>query len=54
MEGKLTDFANGHKYFGFQQEKEYWTFREWAPHAEKAFLVGDFNDWTDKHELKAA
>ena len=21
MEGKLTDFANGHKYFGFQQEK---------------------------------
>ncbi|WP_285140997.1 alpha-amylase family glycosyl hydrolase [Lactococcus petauri] len=54
MEGKLTDFANGHKYFGFQQEKEYWTFREWAPHAEKVFLVGDFNDWTDKHELKAA
>ncbi|QPS70715.1 alpha-amylase family glycosyl hydrolase [Lactococcus garvieae] len=55
MEGKLSDFANGYKYFGFQQEKDNWTFREWAPHAEKAFLVGDFNEWDGKqHELKAA
>ncbi len=54
MEGKLTDFANGHKYFGFQQEENYWTFREWAPNAEKAFLVGDFNGWSDQHELKEA
>ncbi|MEY8538745.1 alpha-amylase family glycosyl hydrolase [Lactococcus muris] len=55
MEGKLSDFANGHKYFGFQQETHNWTFREWAPNAEKAFLVGDFNEWEgSQHELKAA
>lgn len=54
MEGKLSDFANGYKYFGFQQEKSAWTFREWAPHAERAFLVGDFNEWKgEQHELKA-
>ncbi|MEY8459319.1 alpha-amylase family glycosyl hydrolase [Lactococcus ileimucosae] len=55
MEGRLSDFANGHKYFGFQQERHNWTFREWAPNAEKAFLVGDFNEWEgSQHELKAA
>lgn len=54
VDGLLSDFANGHKYFGFQQGQGEWTFREWAPNAEKAYLVGDFNDWQESHELKPA
>jgi len=30
------------------------TFRVWAPHADKVFVIGDFNDWTeDDLELEA-
>lgn len=29
------------------------TFRVWAPHADKVFVIGNFNDWNDtKNELK--
>lgn len=55
VDGVLSDFANGYKYFGFQQEKDFWTFREWAPNAVKAYLVGDFNNWDGgRFELNAA
>ncbi|CAM3187752.1 1,4-alpha-glucan-branching enzyme [Lactococcus hircilactis] len=54
VNGSLSDFANGYKYFGFQQEENRWTFREWAPAAKRAFLVGDFNNWENDFELKAA
>lgn len=52
VDGSLVDFANGYKYFGFQQESKHWTFREWAPNAKKAWLVGDFNNWENNYELK--
>ena len=41
----LTDFANGHKFFGFHRTDTGWVYREWAPAAEKLYLTGDFNDW---------
>lgn len=44
-EKKLSDFANGHKYFGFHRTENGWFYREWAPAAEKMYLTGDFNDW---------
>ena len=53
-DGSLVDFANGYKYFGFQQESKHWTFREWAPNAKRAWLVGDFNNWENNFELKQA
>ncbi len=43
--GKLTDFANGHKFFGFHRTEDGWIYREWAPAAEKMYLTGDFIDW---------
>ena len=43
--GSLSDFANGHKYFGFHQEDGGWYYREWAPAAEKLYLTGDFCGW---------
>lgn len=53
-DGSLVDFANGYKYLGFQQESKHWTFREWAPNAKRAWLVGDFNNWENNFELKQA
>jgi len=47
--GSLAEFANGYKYFGFHQEADAWTYREWAPNAETVYLIGDFNDWDGIH-----
>ncbi len=44
----LVDFANGHLYYGLHKTAESWVFREWAPAAYEAALVGDFNGW-DEH-----
>ena len=41
----LSEFANGHNYFGFHQTKDGWYYREWAPAAEALYLTGDFNGW---------
>lgn len=41
----LTDFANGHQYFGFHRTEDGWVYREWAPAAERMYLTGDFNGW---------
>ncbi len=46
--GKLTDFANGHQYYGLHRTNDGWVFREWAPHALDIFLVGTFNHWQEK------
>jgi len=44
----LSDFANGHRFFGFHQAEGGWYYREWAPGADAMFLTGDFNGW-DRH-----
>ena len=51
---KLSDFANGYTYYGLHKTANGWVFREWAPHATKLYLVGDFNNWqeTDQYEAK--
>ncbi len=41
----LTDFANGHHWFGFHRTETGWVYREWAPSARALYLEGDFNDW---------
>ncbi len=41
----LSDFANGHHFFGFHKADGGWYYREWAPAAEKVFLTGDFCGW---------
>jgi 1,4-alpha-glucan branching enzyme len=44
---RLSEFANGHEYFGFHRVPETggWVYREWAPAADAIFLTGDFNGW---------
>jgi 1,4-alpha-glucan branching enzyme len=48
--GKMTlaDFASGHEYFGLHFQNNQWVFREWAPNADKIFLIGDMTDWQEK------
>jgi len=51
--GSLSDFANGHDYFGLHATKTGWVFREWAPNATALYLVGDFNQWTEMPDYQA-
>ncbi|KAL7909904.1 hypothetical protein GGI35DRAFT_468940 [Trichoderma velutinum] len=45
-EGGFDKFSKGTDIFGFNvDEKNNVTYREWAPNAEQAYLVGDFNGW---------
>lgn len=46
--GSIVDFANGHRYFGFQREQDGLWFREWLPGAHEVYLFGDFNNWHRK------
>ena len=50
---RISDFANGHNYYGFIKVKTGWYYREWAPNADRLYLMGDFNDWNRRsHPLK--
>ena len=44
-DGTLSDFANGHKYFGLHKTNSDWIIREWAPNAISIFMMGDFSNW---------
>ena len=40
-------FGNGLHFFGLQRHEGGTWYREWAPAAEAASLIGDFNDWDE-------
>ncbi|VAH48078.1 unnamed protein product [Triticum turgidum subsp. durum] len=44
-EGGMDVFSRGYEKFGFMRSAEGITYREWAPGADSAALVGDFNNW---------
>lgn len=48
----ISDFAEGHHYFGLHHKNNQWVFREWAPNAKEIYLIGDFNDWKENPEYK--
>lgn len=53
--GSLIRFADGHKYFGINYDKDRkgWVYREWAPGAFDLHLIGDFNGWDyHSHPMK--
>ncbi len=43
----LSDFADGHLYFGLHRTARQWVIREWAPTATAIYLIGPFNNWTE-------
>ncbi|PRQ27341.1 putative 1,4-alpha-glucan branching enzyme [Rosa chinensis] len=52
-EGGLEEFAQGYAKFGFNREDGGIVYREWAPAAQEAQLVGDFNGWDgSKYEME--
>ncbi|XP_051131607.1 1,4-alpha-glucan-branching enzyme 2-2, chloroplastic/amyloplastic-like [Andrographis paniculata] len=44
-EGGLEVFSRGYEKFGFTRSETGITYREWAPAAMRAALIGDFNNW---------
>jgi 1,4-alpha-glucan branching enzyme len=55
LSGKNTafaDFASGHEYFGLHFRNGRWVFREWAPNAVAAYIVGDMTGWQEKEEFR--
>ena len=45
--GSLSDFADGHLYFGLHRTPRQWVLREWAPNATSIYLTGTFNQWQE-------
>lgn len=43
----LTDYANGHHWYGLHRTPEGWVFREHAPNATSIILTGTFSDWKE-------
>lgn len=48
----MSDFADGHLYFGLHKTARQWVFREWAPNATAIYLIGDFNNWTEDEKYR--
>ncbi|KAK9481155.1 glycoside hydrolase superfamily [Lipomyces japonicus] len=45
-EGGITEFARGYEFFGFHvKDNNDIVYREWAPNAVQAHLIGEFNNW---------
>ncbi|MBE6580330.1 MAG: 1,4-alpha-glucan branching protein GlgB [Ruminococcaceae bacterium] len=42
---------HAHEYLGVHRVAHGFVFRVWAPHAEAAFVVGDFNGWQESHPM---
>jgi len=47
---KLSDFAQGHKWYGLHHENNTWVVRDWAPNATAIYLIGEFNNWQETGE----
>lgn len=45
-DGSLSEGLNNHLYYGLHRTDDGgWVFREWAPHANRIYLIGEFNNW---------
>ena len=49
---KLSDWANGHMFYGLHKVGKKWVLREWAPNATAIYLVGDCNGWQKSEDYR--
>ncbi|MGN1232449.1 MAG: alpha-amylase family glycosyl hydrolase [Candidatus Cryptobacteroides sp.] len=55
VDGSLSAGLNNHLFYGLHRDENGgWIFREWAPNANRIYLIGEFNNWkrTTAYELK--
>nr|ANC33494.1 SBE [Colocasia esculenta] len=52
-EGGIDAFSRGYENFGFTRSETGITYREWAPGAMSAALIGDFNNWNPNADVMA-
>lgn len=45
LSGSLARFADYHEVFGLHAGENHWVFREWAPFAEKIWIIGEDTHW---------
>lgn len=46
VDGSLAKGLNNHLFYGLHKTAEgNWIFREWAPNANRIYLIGEFNNW---------
>ncbi|KAJ0087820.1 hypothetical protein Patl1_32398 [Pistacia atlantica] len=50
-EGGLELFSRGYEKLGFTRSATGITYREWAPGAKSAALIGDFNNWNPNADI---
>ncbi|CAI5961383.1 unnamed protein product [Closterium sp. NIES-64] len=50
-EGGLEKFSRGYEKFGFNRVHNGIVYREWAPGAYSASLIGDFNNWNPNADI---
>ncbi|KAF5747820.1 Starch branching enzyme 2.1 isoform 1 [Tripterygium wilfordii] len=50
-EGGLEVFSRAYEKFGFTRSATGITYREWAPGAKSASLIGDFNNWNPNGDV---
>lgn len=48
----LSDVANGYLYYGLHKYPNKWVLREWAPHANKVYIIGNFTNWQPSDKYK--
>ncbi|RUT79959.1 alpha amylase C-terminal domain-containing protein [Ancylomarina longa] len=48
----LSEFANGHHYYGLHKSEHSWIIREWAPNATQIYLIGPFSDWKEHADFQ--
>jgi 1,4-alpha-glucan branching enzyme len=51
-QSSLYDFANGHRYYGWQLQNDHLIIREWAPNATQMYLIGEFSDWQEREAYR--
>jgi len=50
--GNLSDFANGHQWYGLHPTEKGWVIREHAPNATAVYLIGSFTKWKKEERYR--